>query len=195
MRTIGHTDSPFAPGSDARTTPHPQAGVYVPHEREIRAELQEIGAGQVQPDVDQLKIFNDLLQNVCAKLVLKIRQLDLATGDLRNLIKVSAIPAIFVDEYLRVRDFTPAMRKICPFSVQDIGRSLLELAYSLNYCGLEDDFRLLAETGETVERYVEGRDGRVHYSVRIMPNFCRDNSIGGATLTFSEIMTFHNGRA
>ncbi len=195
MYTTGHADSPFDLGSDILETPQPQAGEYAPHEGEIPVEPQDIGAGQVQPEADQLKIFNDLLHTVCAKLVLKIRELDLATGDLRNLIKVSAIPAIFVDEVLRVRDFTPAMKKIYPFSVQDIGRSLLELAGSLNYGGLEDDFRLLAETGETVERYVEGRDGKVHYSVRIMPNFCRDNSIGGATLTFSEIMTPHNGRA
>jgi len=179
MCTIGHADSPFGLGSDALETPYPQIGMYVAGETEIRAELQENGAGPVQPDADQLKIFNDLLQTVCAKLVLKIRELDLATGDLRNLIKVSAIPAIFVDEYLRVRDFTPAMKKICPFSVQDIGRPLLEFACSLNYCDLEDDFRRLTETGETVERYVEGRDRTVHYSVRIMPNFFRDDSIGG----------------
>ena len=195
MYTIDHADPPSGPGSDALETPYPEVGVYVPHEKEIRPELQENEAGQVQPDVDQLKIFNDLLHTVCAKLVLKIRELDLATGDLRNLIKVSAILAIFVDEDLRIRDFTPAMRKICPFSVQDIGRPLLEFACSLNYCDLEDDFRCLAETGETVERYLEGRDGTVHYSVRIMPNFFRDDSIGGATLTFSEIMTPHNGRA
>ena len=195
MYTTGHADTPFGPGPDARETPHPQAGEYVPRETEMRAELQEVGAEQVQPHADQLKIFNDLLHTVCAKLVLKIRELDLATGDLRNLIKVSAIPAIFVDEYLRVRDFTPAMRKIFSFSAQDIGRSLLELACGLNYCDLEDDFRRLAETGEPVERYVEGQDGKVHYSVRIMPNFFRDDSIGGATLTFSEILTPHNGRA
>jgi two-component system CheB/CheR fusion protein len=195
MCSIGHADLPFGLDSNVRATPHPQAGVYVPSEMEIRAELQEIEAGQVQPDADPLKILNDLVETVCAKLVVKIRELDRATGDLQNLINVTAIPAIFVDENLRIRDFTPAMRKIYLFSDQDIGRSLLEFACSLNYCDLEYDFRHLTETGETVERYVEGRDGKVHYSVRMMPNFCRDNAIGGATLTFSEIMTFHNGRA
>jgi len=195
MCSIGHADTSPGLGSNIRDTPHPQAGVYVPREMEIRAELQEIEAGQVRPGADQLDILNSLLETISAKLVVKIRELDRATGDLKNFIKVSAIPAIFVDENLRIRDFTPAMRKICLFSDQDIGRSLLEFACSLNYCDLEYDFRHLTETGETVERYVEGRDGKVHYSVRMMPNFCRDNAIGGATLTFSEIMTFHNGRA
>jgi len=167
---------------------------HAPLETSIRAVLQDIAAMHVEP-ADQLQIFNDLLQAVCAKLVVKIRELDRAAGELRNLIKASAIPAIFVDENLRIRDFTPAIKKVCILSEQDVGRSLLEFASSFKYWDLEDDYRRLAETGETVERYIEGPDNWVHYSVRMMPNICRDNSIGGATVTFVELMTFHSGRA
>jgi hypothetical protein len=94
-----------------------------------------------------------------------------------------------------IRDFTPAIKKICPLSAQDTGYSLLEFADSLNYPELKDDFRLVAETGEIVDRYIEGRGGKMRYSVRIIPNFCRDNSMGGATVTFVEIMRLHSGRA
>ncbi len=48
----------------------------------------------------QIKMFNGLLQAVCAKLLVKIRELDRANGDLQNLMEVSAIPAVFVDEKL-----------------------------------------------------------------------------------------------
>jgi two-component system CheB/CheR fusion protein len=194
MCFIGHAGSPFGSGSNARKTPHREDGLYAPLETNIRAVLQDIAAELAEP-AGQLKIFNDLLQAISAKLVVKIRELDRATGDLRNLIRASAIPAIFVDENLRVRDFTPAIERVCTLCGQDVGRSLLDFACSFNHWDLQDDFRRLAETGETVERYVEGRGGRVHYSVRIMPNFCRDNSFGGATLTFAEIMTCHSGRA
>jgi two-component system CheB/CheR fusion protein len=159
------------------------------------AELQEIAGQQGQPATDQIKIFNDLLQAVCAKLVVKIRELDRVNADLRNLIEASPIPAIFIDESLVIRDFTPATRKVCPISARDVGDSLLKFAGSINYPELEDDFRLVAQTGETAERYIEGRNGTMHYSVRMMPSFCRDKSLGGATVTFVEIMTPHSGRA
>ena len=159
------------------------------------AELKEIATVEIQPAADQLKIFNDLLQAVSAKLLIKIRELDRACGDLRNLIKVSSIPAIFIDERLRIREFTPAIKKVLPLSEQDVGRSLLEFAECIDYPDLQGDFRRVAETGETVERYIEGCGGKLHYSVRIMPNFCQDNSLGGATVTFVEILTLHSGRA
>jgi PAS domain-containing protein len=158
-------------------------------------EPQEVANVQLQPAADQLKIFNDLLQAVSAKLLIKIRELDRASGDLRNLLKVSPIPAIFIDESLRIREFTPAIKRVWPLSVEDVGRSLLEFTEGLDYPELKDDLQRVAETGETVERYIERYGGQMHYSVRIMPNFCRDNSLGGATVTFTEILTLHSGRA
>jgi PAS domain-containing protein len=55
--------------------------------------------------------FNELLQAVCRKLLVKIKELDCVSGELDNLMKVNAIPTIFVDEKLAVRSFTRESRR------------------------------------------------------------------------------------
>jgi len=144
---------------------------------------------------EQIKLFNILLQAVCGKLLAKIRELDCVTGELNNLKKVCAIPAIFVDEKLIVRSFTRESRQIYRLCNGDIGRSLLDVTCGLNYSSLSEDFRKAAETGKCVNRYLERRGCEVRYFVRILPNFCWDNSFGGAVLIFSEVEGRHWGTA
>jgi hypothetical protein len=144
---------------------------------------------------DEIKMFNGLLHSVCRKLLGKIRELDCVSGDLKNLMEVCAIPAVFVDEKLMIRSFTRESRQIYNLSAQDIGRCLLDITCGLNYCDLHDDFRRVAQTGRSVKRYLERRGCEVRYLLRILPNFCRDNSFGGAALIFSQVEDRHWGRA
>jgi len=145
------------------------------------------GAETAETADEQIKLFNILLQTVCRKLLAKMRELDCVSGELSNLMKVCAIPAIFVDEKLLVRAFTRESRRVYRLSQQDIGRSLLDITCGLNYHSLRDDFRRAAETGKSVNRYLEQRGCEVRYFLRILPNFCRDNSFGGAALIFTEV--------
>jgi hypothetical protein len=46
-----------------------------------------------------------------------------------------------------------------------------------------------------VRRYLEQRDGMAWYLMRILPNWCRDGSFGGATLTFVNVNARSRGRA
>ena len=134
---------------------------------------------------DQIKMLSGVLQSVCQKLLAKIRELDRVNNELNDLMKVCAIPAIFVDEKMQVRGFTRESRRVYRLSHQDIGRSLLDVACGLNYQTLGDDFQRAAHTGKAVNRYLEQRGCAVRYFMRILPNFCRDNSFGGAVLIFS----------
>ncbi len=153
-----------------------------------RARAGGVAAAETVRTADeQIKIFNDLLQTVCRKLLVKIRELDCVSGELSNLMKVCAVPAIFVDEKLMVRGFTRESRRVYRLSHQDIGRSLLDVACGLNYHSLGDDFQKVAETGKSVNRYLERRGCEVRYFLRILPNVCRDNSFGGAVLIFNQV--------
>jgi hypothetical protein len=136
---------------------------------------------------DQIKMLSGVLQSVCQKLLANIRELDRANNELTDLMKVCAVPAIFVDEKLKVRSFTRESRRIYRLSHQDIGRSLLDVTCGLNYPTLSDDFQRAAQTGKAVNRYLEQRGCAVRYFIRILPNFCRDNSFGGAVLIFSPV--------
>ena len=161
-----------------------------PQTRIAHGYIDAPGAGGVvaaETADEQIKIFNGLLQAVCRKLLVKIRELDCVSGELNNLMRVCAIPAIFVDEKLVVRGFTRESRRVYRLSHQDVGRSLLDVACGLNYHSLGDDFRRAAETGKSVNRYLEKRGCEMRYFLRILPNFCRDNSFGGATLIFTEV--------
>jgi two-component system CheB/CheR fusion protein len=147
----------------------------------------EFAVGQRKTVDDQIGIFNGLLKTVSAKLLVKIKELDRANGDLQNLMQVSAIPAIFVDENLVVRRFTPESSELYSLSSRDIGRSLLDVTCDLNYCDLEDDFRCVEKTGKTVARNLKQLSSEAHYLMRILPTPCRDGSFGGATITFVRV--------
>ena len=151
--------------------------------------------GVVETADEQIKVLNGLLQTVSYKLLAKMRELDCVSAELTNLMKSCAIPAIFVDEKLMVRSFTRESRRVYRLTHQDIGRSLLDVTCGLNYLSLSDDFRRVAETGKSVNRYLELRGCDNRYFLRILPNFCRDNSFGGAALIFNEVEGRHWGTA
>jgi two-component system CheB/CheR fusion protein len=135
------------------------------------------------------------LETVSARLLVKYKELDRANNDLQNLIAVTEIPALFVDENLLVRHFTPEAFGVYSVSSQNIGQSLLDVTCNLNYSDLEDDFQHLTKNGAMVRRYLEQRDGTAWYLMRILPNWCRDGSFGGATLTFVNVNARSRGQA
>ena len=144
---------------------------------------------------ERIKVFSNLLQTVCRKLLLKIRELDCVNADLSNLMKVCAMPVILVDEKLTVRSFTKESRAIFRLSHKDVGRSLLDVTSCLNYFRLAEDFQRAAETGKCVNRSLERRGCENRYFMRILPNFSRDNSFGGAVLIFIDVESQYWGTA
>jgi DNA-binding response OmpR family regulator len=144
---------------------------------------------------DRVEILNGLLENVSARLLVKYKELDRVNGDLQNLIAVTDMPAMFVDENLLVRHFTPQALPVYQVSSQNIGQSLLDVTCNLNYCDLKSDFQSVTKNGEIVRRYLERLDGTAWYLMRILPNWCRDGSSGGATLTFVNVNARSRGRA
>lgn len=136
---------------------------------------------------EQIRFLRGILESVCRKLLCNIRELDRANNELNDLMKVCAIPMIVVDEQLMVRKFTREIRHIYRLTQQDIGRSLLDITCGLNYQNLSEDFRKAAQTRKSINRYLEQRGCAVRYFIRILPNFCRDASFGGAMLIFSQV--------
>jgi two-component system CheB/CheR fusion protein len=102
---------------------------------------------------------------------------------------------MFVDENLLVRHFTPEALGVYSVSSQNIGQSLVDVTCNLDYSDLESDFQRVTDSGGTIRRYLERRDGAAWYLMRILPNWCRNGSPCGATLTFVNVNARSRGRA
>jgi CheY-like chemotaxis protein len=145
--------------------------------------------------VDQFDMFNDLLENLSKRLVLKVHELRRSNAELQNLLEVGAIPAVFVDEDLRVRHFSPRISKIYALTDRDIGRPLDTVECTLDYDELVRDFQLVMRTGESVERYSIGRSETVLYLLRIIPNRPVDGTPLGALITFTDVSAWYDAES
>ena len=145
--------------------------------------------------IEQIEMFNGLIQTLSSKLLLKINELDRLRGELLNITDATATPAIFVDEQLQIRHFTDEAMSMYNLDQCDIGRSLTEVECFLNYSGLRVDFQAAITTGQPVSRYIERCDGAAHFLVRISPNRSRDERFWGASITFTKVGAWYRGDA
>lgn len=139
--------------------------------------------------MDQIDMFNHLLESVSASLIVKIGELKRLNAELQNLLEASAMPAVFVDETFRVRHFTPQILKIYSLNEQALGRPLDGVACELDYDRLGALFRKAMETGECCEQFVVNRRDAERYLVRIVPNRFIDAAPVGALILFVNVST------
>jgi len=145
--------------------------------------------------IEQIEMFNGLIQTLSSKLLLKINELDRLRGEFLNITDATATSAIFVDEQLRIRHFTDEAMSMYNLDQCDIGRSLTEVECFLNYSGLLVDFQAAIKTGQQVSRYIERCDGAAYFLVRISPNRSRDRTFWGASITFTKVGAWYRGDA
>jgi CheY-like chemotaxis protein len=146
--------------------------------------------GQIGPD--QIDIFNGLLENVTANLILKVKELHRVNAELQNLLEIGAISAIFVDGDLRVRRFTTHVQPLFALSACNIGQLLERAPCSLKYDALIADLRLVLRTGEIIERCIAHRNGHAHYLLRIFPNQNHPDACVGATIIFTKLSQWYD---
>src|SRR5690606_20754755 len=114
------------------------------------------------------------------------RQLDLVAGDLANLIESVQIPAIMVDEALRIRRSTPTAREVAGLLPSDVGRPIGDIRFEL---AMEDLTSRILETSHTItprEWEVQRSDGR-WFRLSIRPYRTTDNRLDGAVLSFLDV--------
>ncbi|HEX4505629.1 MAG TPA: response regulator [Alphaproteobacteria bacterium] len=153
-------------------------------------------AGEGAPAaLDQLDLFNSLVENLSANLMHKIHNLKRIGAELQTLLEASGTPALFVDEALRVRHFTPHAARVYALGAQDIGRPLHEVDCHLIYGDLARDFHEMARTGESVERYLPSRTEAAHFLLRIIPTRHGGTEFIGALITFTDVSAWTDARS
>lgn len=135
---------------------------------------------------EELQSLNEELQTISAELQSKADNLSWLNSDMRNLLNSTEIAAVFLDNALYLRRYTPYATHLFKLIPGDIGRSLSDIATDLDYAQLQHDVLDVLTTLTFMEKQVATHDGR-WFEVRIMPYSTQESMIDGVTITFINI--------
>src|SRR5436190_9722139 len=119
--------------------------------------------------------------------VSKFESLDRALSDHTNLLQSMQIAAIFLDDELRIRSFTPPVTEVFHLIDTDVGRPITEIRHSIDNDLLQRDVSRVLRTLSPVEQEVTAADGGATYIMRILPYRPGDDIIDGVIVTFLDI--------
>jgi two-component system CheB/CheR fusion protein len=151
----------------------------------LNEELQSANE-ELQTSKEELQSLNEELTTVNGELSLRVQELGRSNSDLKNFLESTQIATIFLDNHLRVTNYTPAVAEIFHLVETDTGRPIGHIKSRLAYEDLQADARQVLRTLAAVEREIESATG-ARYMVRILPYRSVDNFIAGVVITFVDI--------
>jgi two-component system, chemotaxis family, CheB/CheR fusion protein len=152
----------------------------------LNEELQSSNE-ELETSKEEMQSINEELQTVNTELASKNDALTKLNNDLKNLLDSTEIATIFLDNDLRIKNFTRGMVDIFRLRDVDRGRPVTDIATALSYAELSDDARTVLRNLSVVEKQVELRDKQTTFVMRIRPYRTVDNAIGGVVITFVDI--------
>ena len=152
----------------------------------VNEELQSTNE-ELETSKEEIQSINEELQTVNGQLASKVDELDRNNSDLRNLFESTQVATVFLDPYLVIRSFTPAVAGIYNLIPSDEGRPLTDIASRLRYDSLRNDFHDVLQTMEPLERRVVHIDGHANYLVKIIPYRTPESAVDGAIITFIDV--------
>jgi two-component system CheB/CheR fusion protein len=152
----------------------------------VNEELQSTNE-ELETSKEELQSVNEELNTVNHELAFKVEELHQSNADLRNLFESTQIATVFLDRFMVIRSFTPAVRSIFNLISADRGRPITDIAHQLEDVDLRADVRKVLDTREPLERSVRQRNGRIFHLMRILPYRTSEDEIEGALITFINI--------
>ena len=152
----------------------------------VNEELQSTNE-ELETSKEEIQSINEELQTVNGQLSSKVDELDGHNTDLKNLFESTQVATIFLDPYLVIRGFTPAVASIYSLIPSDQGRPLTNIVSKLRYDGLRADVAHVLHTIEPLERRLVSEDGTTHYLMRILPYRTPESSVDGTLITFVDV--------
>lgn len=201
----GHADEALEPGSDRqlenelRDTREQLQSITEEHDtalEELKSANEELHSvneemqstnEELETSKEEIQSVNEELQTVNSQLATKLDELDRKNSDLQNLFDSTQVATIFLDPYLVVRGFTPAVASIYNLIPSDQGRPLTDIMSRLRYTGLREDVRHVLATLKPLERRVAREDDTAYYLMRILPYRSPDSSVDGTVVTFVDV--------
>jgi len=142
---------------------------------------------ELESSKEELQSMNEELNTINNELNAKNEALTEANSDIKNLLDSTQIATLFLDNDLRIRNFTPAMAEVFHVRAGDRGRPITEIATPLSYADLESDVKKVLRSLSMIEHEVSvARDGAT-FLMRIRPYRTLNDVIAGAVITFVDI--------
>lgn len=152
----------------------------------VNEELQSTNE-ELQTSKEEMQSINEELQTVNAEMMAKNDLLSNLNSDLQNLLDSTQIATIFLDENLRIKNFTPGMADIFSLRESDRGRPLTDIVSLLAYDDLRRDVAKVLRELTVMERELELHDRGAYFVMRIRPYRSIERIIDGVVITFVDV--------
>ncbi len=158
---------------------------------ELQSSNEELMASneELQSTNEELQSVNEELYTVNAELQEKNKELSLLNNDINNLLNSTDIGTLFLDIDLRIRKFTPALKKHFNLQPEDIGRTISSFASSFNEKDRKSiitDCKTTLEHLISIEAEVWDESGKC-YLRKTLPFITDDKKIEGVIVAFVDI--------
>jgi two-component system CheB/CheR fusion protein len=152
----------------------------------VNEELQSSNE-ELETSKEEMQSINEELQTINTEMAHKNDALTRLNSDLKNLLDSTEIATIFLDNDLRIKNFTPGIAEIFRLRDSDRGRPITDIATGLNYASMADDTRTVLRKLSVIDQEVQLKDASATFIMRLRPYRTVDNKIDGVVVTFVDI--------
>jgi len=155
---------------------------------ELQSTNEELIASneELQSTNEELQSVNEELYTVNSEYQNKIEELTQLNNDINNLLKNTNIGTLFLDVNLKIRKFTPVIKKVINLMDMDAGRPIQHLSVNSFYADFIPDIEHVLDTLEAKEKEIQDKAGN-WYLLRILPYRTVENAVDGIIVTLVEI--------
>ncbi|MFK8067968.1 MAG: chemotaxis protein CheB [Gammaproteobacteria bacterium] len=141
---------------------------------------------ELQSTNEELQSVNEELYTVNSEYQEKILEISESNSDLDEVLKLSNIGIIFLDEDLLIRRFTPVAARFINLQSTDLKRPIHHISSSLEYDEMLNDISSVISNNKAIEKEIRSNGGLVNISINPY-QYSDANNYPGVAITFSDI--------
>jgi two-component system, chemotaxis family, CheB/CheR fusion protein len=175
---------------DARLTISEKQGDIHSLGEELQSSNEELIASneELQSTNEELHSVNEELFTVNAELQDKIEQLEEANSDLDNILALSSVGVVYLDNHLRIRRYTSEIRRYIKLLPVDISRPLFDISSDIDKKLLEEWLDIACKQQQRLEQVTNLlSEPKTKVKVVISPCFDKKRKSVGIILMLEEL--------
>jgi two-component system, chemotaxis family, CheB/CheR fusion protein len=141
---------------------------------------------ELETSREELQSVSVELTTVNGELAHRVQELT-PSSDPKNFLQSTQVAMVFLDNDLRVINFTPAITQVLYLVETDLGRPIAHIKARIPIDDIYDDVRRVLRTLAGAELELTAPDSGTRYIIRILPYRSIDNFITGVVITFIDV--------